>query len=293
MTINPRTTCSVCHDGRFSDAREVAKVRSNVRRWRTHMSTVWRCPACSSLNSLERVDLNLFYADYPFRNRRLDGYTRAIFSALYKRLERFGLSQESTVLDYGCSEGLFLEYLKERGISSASGYDAFVEKYADKTPLSRTYDFVVAQDLIEHAEAPPALFASLCALVKPGGILYIGTPCADRIDLANAEHHIHSLHQPYHICILSEQSVRSLSRSNDLTIEKMEFGHIADTPIPFINWEFLRAYLATIDDTLDAGFDPPRIGTIASSPTLLFKGLFGYFLRRDTEMFVFLRKPVS
>lgn len=268
-------------------------MRSNVRRWRAHLSTVWRCAACNSLNSLEQVDLNLFYADYPFRNRRLDGYTRALFSGLYKRLERFGLSQESEVLDYGCSEGLFLEYLKERGISSASGYDAYVEKYADDAPLRRTYDFVVAQDLLEHVEAPPGLFASLCGLVKPGGILYLGTPCADRLDLVKAEHHIHSLHQPYHICILSEQSVRSLSGSNDLTIERLEYGHIADTPIPFINWEFLRAYLASVDDTLDAGFDPPRIGTIASSPSLLFKGLFGSFRRQETEMFWFLRKPVS
>lgn len=293
MTTNLRKTCSVCYDGRFSEAKEVVKVRSNVRRWRTHLSTVWRCPSCNSLNSLEHVDLNLFYADYPFRNRRLDGYTRAIFAGLYKRLEQFGLCRNSTVLDYGCSEGLFLDYLKERGIASAFGYDAFVEKYADTAPLNRTYDFVVAQDLIEHAETPPALFATLCSLVRPGGILYIGTPCADRIDLANAEHHIHSLHQPYHICILSEQSVRSLSLSNDMTIEKIEYGHIADTPFPFINWEFLREYLARIDDTLDAGFDPPRIGSIASSPTLLFKGLFGYLVKHDTEMFVFLRKPIS
>lgn len=291
MTDDLRTFCSSCRIGQFSDATEVTKVHSNVRRWKNHLSTIWRCPACRSLNSLERVDLNVFYADYPFRKRRLDGFTRIIFSGLFRKLRHFGLNRDSTVLDYGCSEGLFVDYLKERGVTASVGYDAYVEAYADTSPLRKTYDFVVAQDLIEHVEQPSSLFASLAALVKPGGMLYLGTPCADKIDLATAEHHIHSLHQPFHICILSEQALLAMCKETDLHTERIEFGHIADTPVPFINWTFLRAYISKIDDTLDAGFDPPRLGMIASSSDLMIKGLFGYFSRQQTEMFAFFRKP--
>lgn len=291
MTDHIRSICACCHAGRYADAAETARVPSNVRRWKDHVSTVWRCPACGSINSLERVDLNRFYADYPFRQRKLDGYAKAIFAGLERKLRQHGLTGSSTVIDYGCSEGLFLDFLRQAGIQEVSGYDAYVEAFADTTALGRTYDVVTAQDLIEHAEDPNELFGRLANLVRPGGLLYIGTPCADRIDLRRYREHIHSLHQPYHICILSSEALCAMAKNHGLVLEGLEFGHVADTRLPFINWAFLRSYLARIDDTLDAGFDPPRIGLVASSPELLFKGLFGYFLRRQTEMFAYLRKP--
>jgi hypothetical protein len=135
--------------------------------------------------------------------------------------------------------------------------------------------------------------AVLSHAVRPGGLLCIGTPRADGIDLRNPNRTIHSLHQPYHLHILSEKALKAIATGEGLVLEQLYRRHSCDTLFPFVNWPFLRAYLRALDDTLDAGFDPPRIDVVAKSPGLLFLGLFGYLLRCDSEMIAAFRKPKS
>lgn len=285
-----RDRCRLCGQGRFADATEVAQVHSNVRRWKDHFSTVWRCPVCGSLHSLETVDLGPFYAAYPFGQRRLDPFTRRVFSRYLGHLRKAGVTANSTVLDYGCGSGLLLDYLAETGIRSVSGYDAYVPQFDDPTVLERKYDCVIAQDVIEHVEDPEALLSDLAGCVKPGGLLCIGTPRAEGIDLRQTERFIHSLHQPYHLHILSESVLITIANRHGLSLESVLRRHTLDTPYPFVNWTFLKGYLKRLDNTLDAGFEPPRIAKIATSPYLLFTGLVGYLFPSRTEMLVLLRK---
>lgn len=45
------TVCNVCeHSGTFEAAIEVNQVYSNVRKFKDHSFTVWRCPFCRSLH---------------------------------------------------------------------------------------------------------------------------------------------------------------------------------------------------------------------------------------------------
>ena len=291
--MSQRLTCAVCGNGGFNEQSERATVRSNVRRWRTHQSTVWRCQCCGSLTSLEVVDLDPFYAEYPYRRRRLDAFTRRVFGSYLARLRKHGLTPGASVLDYGCGDGLLLEYLKGRGFTDAAGYDAYSERHSDLGVLRRQYDLVNAQDVIEHVEDPVGLLRQLVECTKAGGIICLGTPRADDIDLSNVERSIHSVHQPYHLHILSERAIRALPSQVGLTIEALYRRHSCDTPHPFVNWRFLRAYLAASDDTLDAGFDPPRPSTFLRAPQLVLLGLFGYLMPVASEMIVVMRKPIA
>jgi 2-polyprenyl-3-methyl-5-hydroxy-6-metoxy-1,4-benzoquinol methylase len=299
MTMNTttdssnRSTCAVCGQGRYQDASDIARIASNVRRWREHTSTVWRCNFCGCLHSLERQDLTIFYQEYPYGRRRLDHFTRQVFRHYIQRLQAHGLRPEHAVLDYGCSEGLLLKYLRENGFAACWGYDPYSSAFSDPSTLTRQYDLVTCQDVIEHVEDPQELMGVLSRSVRPGGLLCIGTPRADGIDLRDPSDSIHSLHQPYHLHILSEKALTDIALKAGLVCEKLYLRHSCDTPYPFINWPFLRGYLKAIDDTLDAGFDPPHVGAVARSPRLWFLGVFGYLLSCRSEMIAIFRKPLA
>ena len=81
-----------------------------------------------------------------------------------------------------------------------------------------------------------------------------------------------------------------LAMDAGLEVEALHRRHFMDTPYPFVNWRFLRAYLAANDDTLDAGFEPPRPGVFFRSPGLAVLGLIGGLVPSSSEMIVMLRK---
>lgn len=284
-------SCPLCHRGRYDAAAEQVRVPSNVRRWTAHGFTVWRCPECHSLHRLEDVDVTPYYEGYPYGQRRLDGFTRQVFRHYVGRLDRHGLNNDSRILDYGCSQGLLLEYLRETGHPHCFGYDPYTPGYDDASVLDQPFDVVIAQDVIEHVDDPDALLDLLVRATRPGGLICIGTPCADAVDLGRPQASLHSLHQPYHLHIFSERAMVEAGNRHGLGLESLERRHSCDTPYPFVNWTFLKAYIESGDDTLDAGFDPPRIGSILTSPKLWFYGLFGYWLPVGSEMIALFRKP--
>lgn len=288
-----RDTCVLCGQGRYDPAGDVAQVRSNVRRWRDVASTLWRCTACGSLHNLERRDLAPFYEGYPYARRRLDAFTRRVFDAYLRRLARHGVDPAAAVLDYGCSQGLLIEHLRLRGFADCAGFDPYSTDYRDPAVLERQYDVVVCQDVIEHVEDPRALLRELAAVLRSGGLLCLGTPRADGIDLAHAQDAIHSLHTPYHLHILSERALVAGAAAAGLRLEQLYRQHSCDTLHPFTNWAFLRAYLRAADDTLDAGFDPPRVSVVARSPRLWALGLLGGWRQTPSEMIAIFRRPAT
>jgi hypothetical protein len=60
-----------------------------------------------------------------------------------------------------------------------------------------------------------------------------------------------------------------------------------DTWFPFCNSSFLVRYWAATGGTIDASFEPFRIGLVLRSPTLLAHGLFGRASppRKDVALF--------
>lgn len=78
--------CNLCDDPRpLSGTRDVARVASNVRRFRHEQFTVWRCEHCRSLHAKEGVELGPYYAGYPLQNQRLDFFTRVSFRNRLRR----------------------------------------------------------------------------------------------------------------------------------------------------------------------------------------------------------------
>jgi SAM-dependent methyltransferase len=282
-------TCNLCDAaGTLSEATEVAQIRCNVRRFRDHLFTLWRCRNCNSLHCKEDADLRNYYAHYPITKQKLDFHMRVLFGNRLRFLKRQGFHSTQPLLEYGCGTGIFLRYLRAQGASNVTGYDAFVANYAGSRVLTQRYDVVVSYDVIEHAEQPRTFMSSVARLIRPGGLLIIGTPNADNLSLTNKHHP--GLHPPYHRHILSERVLLDLGRDFDLFPEKICLRGYFNSPFPTVNWRFVRGYVEATGGLLDAGFESPRFDVIFRSPSLVFSAFLGALFPTHDNMLISFRK---
>ena len=266
-------TCTVCGDAAAPS--ETAEVPSNVRAFREQRFAVWRCGQCRTIHARNEVDLAHYYAAYPMHADAGGAAMRAFFAVQRRRLRTAGLADGASVLDYGCGAGAFVRYLAGRRVA-ATGYDAYAPAFADRGALVQVYDAVVLQDVIEHVADPGALLAEVSTLVRPGGLVLIGTPDADAIDLTRVARFTHALHAPYHRHILARQELIARAEALGWSLVRLYRSHYANTLRPFLNARFVHHYLRTRDNTMDAALDPTRPGLrLLLDPRTYVLGLFG------------------
>ena len=207
------------------------------------------------------------------------------------RLRRAGLGKEQRVLDYGCGAGLLVRFLRERGYAQAAGYDPFAPGWDDPRVLDRRHDFIVCQDVIEHVDDPHALLARVDALLAPGGALSIGTPDAERLDLADPEDVIHELHAPFHRHILTAAALEQAGERLGWSVLQRYDTMYNNTLFPLMNPRFALHYVRAHDDVWDLVAEPPRMSWKLCTPSTLWFALLGYFHDRHTDIQILFRKP--
>lgn len=281
--------CKFCD--RHPAAKDFGLVQGNTHRFKDSRFRIWRCPQCLSLQNIDPVSYEDIYRDYPLNKRKPDFFARATMSNLLGRLQGSGLATQHRVLDYGCGNGLFMNFLKERGFTRVDGYDPFVDPFKNKPASGAEYDWVVLNDTIEHADDFQGMVREALELVKPGGYLYIGTPDTRMVDMANLEAQITKLHQPYHRLIASHMAIRELGREQGVECIKTFERSYHDTLRPFANYRFLDELLKAHGHDMEQAMSPAAGLVILKRPWLLFYACFGYFLPSAFEPAVILRKP--
>lgn len=126
---------------------------------------------------------------------RQDGDFRDFGKQLYKYKDEFVklVPKTARVLDVGCGNGWFLNWLKELGYTNIEGIDV-VQKAADETwrgglgvkaalmdghatDFEDSYfDAVSASHVLEHSPIPKALVRELVRITKGDGLLFLETP---------------------------------------------------------------------------------------------------------------------
>jgi 2-polyprenyl-3-methyl-5-hydroxy-6-metoxy-1,4-benzoquinol methylase len=287
-----RTICNLCDDPSTLDSvSEVVEVSSNVRKFADRRFTVWRCKNCQSVHSRDVVDLTEYYREYPFQRQRPGFAWRLISRNYLRRLKAAGFTRQHSLLDYGCGSGLLVEWLRREGYRKVDGFDAYGDKYSDRNVLGRKYDFVILQDVLEHTEEPTELLDEVVSLTARGGIICAGTPNAEALDLSAWQGYVHSLHQPYHLHMLSASVLRSLAARRGLTVERFYDVFYADTFLPCVNVRFCHYYANLFDNTLDLAFDALRFTWHVVTPKAVILALFGRFWPPRSEMMFLFRKP--
>lgn len=280
--------CNICQQD-VPEQVERAQVRSNVRKFRNETFRIWRCPKCQSIHASDEVDLAHYYRDYPFHHvgQKLDWMLRAMYRVQLKRLRKAGFGKAHKLLDYGCGSGGFVRFLREEGYENAHGFDEYSPGWDDKSVLSSRYDFILSQDVLEHVPDPWTFLRTLRELVVPGGVISLGTPNAEAIDLANPEARVHTLHQPYHRNIFSKQMLVSLGDALGWQLSRYYPTMYANTLWPFINQRFVSFYFKLCDDTLDLAVEPIQVTNLKLyNPVTLFFAFFGYFFAPQTDVTV-------
>jgi 2-polyprenyl-3-methyl-5-hydroxy-6-metoxy-1,4-benzoquinol methylase len=285
--------CAVCERDVTGEV-ETASVRSNVRKFAAEKFVVWRCPHCKSIHARDEVDLARYYADYPFHKlaeSKVDWMLSAMYANALRRLSDAGIGPEHAILDYGCGGGLFVKRLVQQGFLQARGYDEYSHEYRDASVLKHSYDCVMTQDVIEHVPDPRALARTLHGLARPNGVVVIGTPNAEAIDLARPEERVHALHQPYHRHILSKTALLALGREMGWELVRYYPTQYSNTRVPFVNTSFLIHYFRAFDDNVDLAIEPIRFGSWKIwSPLTLAHALLGSFWAPETDVQAIFRK---
>jgi SAM-dependent methyltransferase len=269
-------------------AAESAQIRCNVREFGAETFAVWRCAQCGSLHAQEPIDYDRYYRDYPMNRLKYGFYVKVALRKRMEILKRAGLESDKTLIDYGCGSGHFVRYAREQGVQ-AEGYDPYSQEFRDASVLDRNYDFVTAQDVIEHVDDPRAFVDDLKNLAVPGGYMAIGTPNSDVIDLYHPLD-LTPLHQPYHRHIPSATELQRMASEGGWQVVEFRKDWHWDTRVPFVNSAFVFRWYKSRGGFLDVDVD---IGAryILANPSLIFWGFFGSFFLRKTMMEVVVRAP--
>jgi 2-polyprenyl-3-methyl-5-hydroxy-6-metoxy-1,4-benzoquinol methylase len=292
----PKTTslhCIVCDARSPAASVKTARIRSNVRKFSGETFGLWQCPSCRSVHAADEVDLDYYYAHYPFHNQKLNVFARLSYMGKLHALQKLGVKREHRVLDYGSGGGVFVDVLKEEGFSHARGYDPYATDEESRKSPGNGWDVILSQDVIEHVADPIEHLRTLQQHAVPGALLVIGTPNAAIIDLDDPGESIHMLHQPYHRHILSAETLGKLAASLGMEVVKVHYGFIGNRGFPGLNGPYLRRILRAQGDVLDDMID----GTIPKSlslftPAAIWDALTGSLHDPGNDMTVVLRTPL-
>jgi SAM-dependent methyltransferase len=291
-----RLNCGVC-DYTINDHNppEVATFPCNLRRHADETFRVWRCPTCGTIHCLEKVDLDRYYKDYPLADAELTFPLRLCYRNTYQRLAKHGFSTAHSLLDYGCANGIVLQYLQERGFSNCYGYDPYgaADRFGNPDTLKQApFDYILLQDVLEHVEDADELLGKLDSLLAPGGHILIGVPRADRIDLTQPDRcdYYNAIHVPCHLHIYTKEGLESLGTQQGWQIVKFYDRAFHDTRWLGLNARTWNAYQRLGDGAIDTIFEPIDLKKAITSPDVLFNAALGYWLSFHTDMAIMFRK---
>jgi SAM-dependent methyltransferase len=295
-----RLDCLICnHQIDPNDESAFVTFPCNVRAFWGERFKVWQCPNCMTIHCLDVVDIEHYYAKYPFAQAKLTLPLRLCYRNLYQQLKKHGFSKTHSLLDYGCGSGIFVKYLRERGFSNCYGYDPYAppEGFGNPTTLQQEpFDYILLQDVIEYVEDPVALLCKLNALLAPGGYILIGTPNAAHIDLsqpsvsASVSDYYNGVHVPYHLHIYTCKSIELLGRHQGWELVDFYDRAYHDTPWFSLNARAWNEYQRLLDGTINVIFESIKPWKALTSYKFIFLAFFGYWLSLKTEMTIMFQK---
>ncbi len=294
MTDNEKKnlTCPICQYATDQpDPQDLGQVKGNTERFRHQLFSLWKCPQCQTIVSLSPVDFYDIYKDYPLNQRQLDVFAKGTLKNLLSRLSKAGMKKTDYILDFGCGNGIFVDYLTQQGYCNTVGYDPYVAEFSQKPAASEIFDVVINNDTLEHGDDYYQMIGQCLDWLKPGGLLYLGTADSEPVQMNDLEPHVMRLHQPYHRIIVTEKSLHQIIKQFDVDWIAQYSRSYHDTLRPFSNYRFLDELNKAVGHNLDKAMDEKITTSVfLRTPRLWFFALWGYFFPSAKEPAVIVRK---
>lgn len=172
--------------------------------------------------------------------------------------------KEARVLDYGCADGIFLDWLTSLGANkqnlfgidlSAEMVECAVKKgYRACTPdqqddlLTHPFDFICLWDVLEHISNPRETIAELTEVMRPGTYVLIQTPMLGLLSERLGEQFEHYL-PIEHLHLFPRHALLELFESAGFShVNSKSFG--ANAPTEIVPHPYKQAYdsLAKLTD---------------------------------------------
>jgi SAM-dependent methyltransferase len=157
--------------------------------------------------------------------------------ARHLRVVRRHLPPGARLLEIGCAYGFFLElartvYPGSVGVDLSPGAVAYArgrgldarEGDLESLHLRGSFDAVCLWDTIEHLPSPDTTLQQGCALLEPGGWLFLSTGDAGALLPRLQGRGWRQLHPPTHLFYFTRPSLRALCRR--LGLETVRFGTV-------------------------------------------------------------------
>ncbi|MEO0152073.1 MAG: class I SAM-dependent methyltransferase [candidate division WOR-3 bacterium] len=189
------------------------------------------CKDCKSLNlkanfKLEEI-LNFYNENYPLFDIKktwgkyykfVEFEMRNVIRRREKFIKRFISLENKKVLDIGCGDGKFLEFLKKQYNCYVVGVDIVklnenIKIYNNIDEIDESFDIITLWHYIEHDENPIKTIEKCYNLLNKSGIMIIETPKYPSIGFKIFKNNWAGLHTPRHFIIFSKEGLFSLVKN--------------------------------------------------------------------------------
>lgn len=185
------------------------------------------------------------YADYPIHHTKSLWYEAArklLLKPVYFPLSK--VTPESRLLDYGCGDGGYLGWLKERTdhlagfeidpaqarrVSVRSGVSVFSDFATLKSEHPDGFDIITMHFVLEHLSDPLETLDSLSALLRAGGTIFATVPYLDCWEYRLFKRRWHGLDAPRHLSFPEQEHAEKMGARCGLHTTVISFVSFPNT----------------------------------------------------------------
>jgi len=198
-----------------------------------------RCPACSLVWLSHPPKPDEMHQHYTDAYDKLISAAGANSPARWKdRRTTLDLYKRSgSILDLGCSSGLFLATLPKgswklygiemsadsaKAAEARTGAKVFVGNVLDAPFPPESFDVITCFDVLEHLHEPRRIMARVAEWLKADGIFYVQVPNIDSAEARVFGSYWHGLELPRHLFHFSPKSLEALANATGFRVLSLE-----------------------------------------------------------------------